>query len=134
MVFQKGRKKSGGRKKGALNKATKSIKKLLNTLLPEHELAVLWRNFLQHEDPHIAFEAFRLANYYMFGRPLTLVAAAEEPPPVTIDTSGIPRGVPVSQQPVTRSVGEGQLTTDPRTSLEQRRCANPSAFGATDST
>jgi hypothetical protein len=58
--------------------------------LPEHELAALWKKLLQHKNPHIAFEAFKLANYYMFGRPVTTVTGAEDPPPIKIDISAIP--------------------------------------------
>lgn len=83
MVFQKRREKSGGRKKGTPNRATESIKNALDALLPEHEFVALWNKFLQHKNPHIAFEAFKLANYYMFGKPVTIVAGAEEPPPIT---------------------------------------------------
>ena len=90
MVFQKGRKKSGGRKKGTPNRATESIKCVLNAVLSEQEVAALWKKFLGHKDPHIAFEAFKLANYYMFGKPVAIVAGAEELPPVKIDISAIP--------------------------------------------
>ena len=38
----------------------------------------------------IAFEAFKLANYYMFGNPATIVTGTEELPPVKIDISAIP--------------------------------------------
>ena len=51
----------------------------------------LWNKFLQHKNPHIAFEAFKLANYYMFGKPVTIVAGAEEPPPIKINISAIPK-------------------------------------------
>ena len=91
MVFQKGREKSGGRKKGTSNKVTESIKNALNVLLPEDELVELWKGFLYHDDSHIAFEAFKLANHYMFGKPVTIVAGAEELPPVKIDISAIPK-------------------------------------------
>jgi hypothetical protein len=37
--FDKGHEKLGGRQKGTRNKGTDSIKTLLNTLLPEEELA-----------------------------------------------------------------------------------------------
>jgi hypothetical protein len=46
MVFQKGREKSGGRKKGTPNRATESIKNALDALLPEHEFVALWNKFL----------------------------------------------------------------------------------------
>ena len=40
---------------------------------------------------HTSFEAFKLANYYMFGKPVTIVAGAEEPPPIKINISAIPK-------------------------------------------
>jgi hypothetical protein len=46
-----------------------------------------WRlgeTFLHHRNPHIAFEAFKLANYYMFGKPEVIVDGAEESPPVAM--------------------------------------------------
>jgi len=42
MAFEKGHKKAGGRKPGSLNKATESIKNLLNGLLPEDRLRSEW--------------------------------------------------------------------------------------------
>lgn len=97
MVFQKGRTKTGGRKKGTPNNVPESIKNFLNTLLPEAELVALWEKSLNHKNPHIAFEAFKLANYYMFGKPVTIATGAEEPPPIKIDISAIPsHRVPVS--------------------------------------
>jgi hypothetical protein len=67
--------------------------------LPEDRLVVLWKKFLKHKNPHIAFEAFKLANYYLFGKPVTIVTAAEEPPPIKIDISAIPsHRLPTKQQ------------------------------------
>ena len=91
MVFQKGRKKSGGRTKGTPNKATESIKALLNEILPVAELTKRWLDFLNHKDPNIRFEAFKLANHYLFGKPVQVVADDEALPPVHIDISAIPR-------------------------------------------
>jgi hypothetical protein len=51
MAFDKGHEKRGGRKKGTRNKGTDSIKILLNTLLPEEELAKLWKKKLYSKDP-----------------------------------------------------------------------------------
>lgn len=98
MAFSKGHGKLGGRKKGSRNKVAESIKNALSMLLPEAELMALWEKFLNHKDPHIAFEAFKLANHYLFGKPVTIVAGAEEPPPVRIDVSAIPKfRVPVEK-------------------------------------
>jgi hypothetical protein len=61
MAFDKGHEKLGGRKKGTRNKGTDSIKTLLNTILPEEELAGLWKQKLYSKNPHVALEAFKLA-------------------------------------------------------------------------
>jgi len=65
MEFQKGHEKAGGRKPGTPNKATDSIKGLLNRLLSDERLEREWNFFLKHADPHIRFEAFKLANSYL---------------------------------------------------------------------
>lgn len=99
-AFEKGHKKLGGRTEGTRNRAMDSSKNALNAFLPEHELAALWKRFLQHKDPHIAFEAFKLANYYMFGKPVTIVSGGEEPPPIKIEISAIPKfRVPAAKLP-----------------------------------
>ena len=91
-VFEKGHEKSGGRKKGTPNKAADSIKNALNAILPQAELGGgLCKRFLQHKNPHITFEPFKLTNYYMFGKPATIVTGAEELPPIKIDISAIPK-------------------------------------------
>jgi hypothetical protein len=90
-VFEKGHEKLGGRKKGTGNKAAESIKALLNTLLPEDELAELWKKKLYHKDPHVALEAFKLANHYLFGKPVQPVVGEELAPPIKIDISAIPK-------------------------------------------
>ena len=90
MAFDKGHEKLGGRKKGARNRGTDSIKALLNTLLPEEELAKLWKKKLYSKDPHVALEAFKLAIHYMFGKPVQPVASEELAPPIKIDISAIP--------------------------------------------
>lgn len=84
-------KKTGGRKAGTPNKVTAEIKTLLNSILPEKELAAQWRFFLKHKDIHIRMETFKLANHYLFGKPVQIVAGSEELPPVHIDISAIPR-------------------------------------------
>jgi hypothetical protein len=91
MAFDKGHEKRGGRKKGTRNKGTDSIKILLNTLLPEEELAKLWKKKLYSKDPQIAMKAFELAIHYMFGKPVQPVASEELAPPIKIDISAIPQ-------------------------------------------
>jgi hypothetical protein len=90
MAFKKGKPKTGGRKAGTPNKATASIKTLLNVLLPEQRLAKEWEDHLKHKDPHIRFEAFKLANAYLFGKPVQPVVGEELAPPMKIDISAIP--------------------------------------------
>jgi hypothetical protein len=90
MEYKKGHTKAGGRKPGTPNKATESIKNLLNCLLPEERLARDWNYYLKHADPHIRFEAFKLANSYLFGKPVMPIQGAEDAPPVHIDISAIP--------------------------------------------
>jgi hypothetical protein len=87
--FKKGHKRLGGRVKGQPNKATVAIKELLNTLLPEKELAALWKKKLYHRDPHIALKAFELANHYLFGKPIQPIVGDELAPPIKIDISAI---------------------------------------------
>ena len=90
MAFDKGHEKLGGRKKGARNRGTNSIKTLLNPLLPEEELAKLWKKKLYSKDPHVALEAFKVVIHYMFGKPVQPVASEEFAPPIKIDISAIP--------------------------------------------
>jgi hypothetical protein len=90
MAFDKGHEKLGGRKKGARNRGTDSIKTLLNALLPEEELAKLWKKKLYSKDPHVALEVFKLASHYMSGKPVQPVASEEFAPPIKIDISAIP--------------------------------------------
>jgi hypothetical protein len=58
--------------------------------LPEEELARLWKQKLYSKDPHVAFEAFKLANHYLFGKPVQPVVGEELAPPIKIDISAIP--------------------------------------------
>jgi hypothetical protein len=90
-AFEKGHKKTGGRKLGSTNKAKAEIKELLNGLLPPDELRKRWKFFLDHRDPQIRYKAFELANAYMFGKPVVAIAGAEDQPPVMINISAIPR-------------------------------------------
>ncbi len=90
MAFDKGHEKLSGRKKGTRNKGTDSIKTLLNTLLPEEELAKMWKKKLYSKNPQIAMKAFELAIHYMFGKPVQAVASDEVAPPIKIDISAIP--------------------------------------------
>jgi hypothetical protein len=93
--------KTGGRKPGTPNKVTQSIRALLNTALPEDELLRLWKKYLYHKETDIAFEAFKLANQYMFGRAAASPINEEDAPQHTgpqFDTSAVPtRHVPVTQ-------------------------------------
>src|SRR3974390_331203 len=90
-AFEKGHEKLGGRKKGTRNKVTDSIKTLLNALLPEEELAALWKKKLDSKDPHIAIKALEMAQHCMYGKPVQSVVGEELAPPIKIDISAIPK-------------------------------------------
>jgi hypothetical protein len=90
-AFANGHKKLGGRKKGTGNKATESIKALLNTLLPEDELAELWNKKLRSKNEHVSMKALELALHYMFGKPVQPIVGEELAPPIKIDISAIPQ-------------------------------------------
>ena len=85
----KGR-KTGGRTAGTPNKATIGVKALVTAVLPDDRLKKEWNKWLRHRDPHIAFAAFKLANFYLFGKPMQPVVGEEDAPPVHIDISAIP--------------------------------------------
>jgi hypothetical protein len=80
MPFDKGHEKLGGRKPNTPNKVTQSIRALLNAELPEDALGKLWLKYLYNKDLAIAFEAFKLANQYMFGRPAASPINEEDAP------------------------------------------------------
>jgi hypothetical protein len=73
----KGR-KTGGRKLGSLNKATLGVKEILARVYTEQVQEKDWRKWRNRKDPRIAWEAFRLAQAYMHGKPIQPLAAAEE--------------------------------------------------------
>jgi hypothetical protein len=85
----KGR-KTGGRQKGARNTASAGIKTLLGEVLCDAELKRRWKRWLGHRDEHIAFEAFKLALSYLYGKPVQPVIGEESAPPLRIDISAIP--------------------------------------------
>lgn len=89
--FKKGRAKTGGRKAGTPNKATESIKNLLNEKLSEERLGQMWEFFLTHKDLHYRWKAFELANAYLFGKPVMPIQGAEDAPPILINVSAIPK-------------------------------------------
>ena len=82
--------KTGGRKKGTPNKATQSIKDLLLSVLEDSRNRQEWEYWLKHKDPHYRWEAFKLAQFYLFGKPVQPVASEELAPPIKIDISAIP--------------------------------------------
>ena len=66
------------------------MKALLTEMLPDDRLKKEWNKWLRHSDPRIAFEAFKLASAYLFGKPVQAVAGEEMAPPIKIDISAIP--------------------------------------------
>src|SRR6516165_7447877 len=91
----------GGRKSHTPNKVTQSIRGLLNAELPEDELRKLWHKYLYNKDPAIAFEAFKLANQYLFGRAASSPIHEEDASrrePLPWDFSDFPSGnKPISE-------------------------------------
>ena len=85
----KGR-KTGGRKPGSLNRATLAVKEILARVQTDEIQERDWRKWLNHKDPHIAWEAFKLAQSYLHGKPVPPVVGVEESPPLTINVSAIP--------------------------------------------
>jgi hypothetical protein len=83
--------KARGRKKGTPNKATQSIKDLLLSVLEDSRNRQEWEYWLKHKDSHYRWEAFKLAQFYMFGKPVQPVASEELAPPIKIDISAIPK-------------------------------------------
>ena len=103
MAFEKGHEKLGGRKPNTPNKITQqSIRALLSAELREDDLRKLWHKYLYNKDLAIAFEAFKLANQYMFGRPASEPLNEEDAPQQTgpqFDLSQIvTRHVPVTDE------------------------------------
>ena len=49
-----------------------------------------WDYWLRCKDRHYRWEAFKLAQAYMFGKPVQSVASEELAPPIKIDVSAIP--------------------------------------------
>jgi hypothetical protein len=82
--------KTGGRQKGARNIASAGIKALLGEVLSDAELKKRWKKWLKHPDEHNAFEAFKLALSYLYGKPVQPVVGEELAPPIKIDISAIP--------------------------------------------
>ena len=66
------------------------MKSLLAEMLPDDRLKKEWNKWLRHSDPRIAFEAFKLASAYLFGKPVQAVAGEEMAAPIKIDISAIP--------------------------------------------
>jgi hypothetical protein len=82
--------KSGASDAGTPNKATIGVKALLSAVLPDDRMKKEWNKWLRHRNPHIAFAAFKLANFYLFGKPVQPVVSEELAPPIRIDISAIP--------------------------------------------
>ena len=91
MVFQKGREKTGGRKKGTSNKAAQDLKQLIDWNLSDEELWKLWEKKLYSRKEMVATKALEMALHYRYGKPMTIVAGPEEQPPIKIDISAIPK-------------------------------------------
>jgi hypothetical protein len=90
----------GGRKKGSRNKVTKGARDYFASIFTEEMENQGWDKFLNHENPQIAFEAFKRAVEYKRGKPisrteLTGSKNAEAPAiRVLIEHVGSPRPTP----------------------------------------
>jgi hypothetical protein len=69
--------------------ATQSIKDLLLSVLEDSRNHQEWECWLKHQDPHYRWEAFKLAQFYLFGKPVQPIASEELAPPIKIDISAI---------------------------------------------
>jgi hypothetical protein len=50
-----------------------------------------WRKWRAHKDPRIAWEAFKLAQSYLHGKPVQPLVGVEDSPPLEINVSAIPK-------------------------------------------
>jgi hypothetical protein len=82
--------KTGGRAPGTPNKASAGIKELLAEVLPDERLKKKWERYLNHTNPQVAWNAFKLYNEYRFGKPVQPVVDKELVHPIRIDISAIP--------------------------------------------
>lgn len=80
----------GGRQKGTPNKAKLGVRDLLDRVLDDDANERAWRKWLKHKDSKIAFEAFKLAQAYKYGKPVQPVVDEDPAPPVQINISAIP--------------------------------------------
>ncbi|MBA0087140.1 MAG: hypothetical protein HRJ53_19320 [Acidobacteria bacterium Pan2503] len=78
MAFKPGHEKLGGRKAGTSNSTTCSIRRLLNENLSEEDMLAMWKHFLKHRNQELRFSAFKLACFYMYGRPAKAPINAED--------------------------------------------------------
>lgn len=89
--FRKGRKKTGGRKKGTPNKFKRreELEKFLDLAQDGIDLVALAKKFLSGKEPNERVYLGLLE--YCFGKPIMIAAGDEALPPVRIDISAIPR-------------------------------------------
>lgn len=59
-------------------------------MVPDDRLKKEGNKWLRHSDPRIAFEAFKLASAYLFGKTVQAVAGEELAPPIKIDNQRDP--------------------------------------------
>jgi hypothetical protein len=85
----KGR-KTGGRQKGARNIASEGVKQILGSIYTAEAQTKEWKRWAKHKDPRLAFETFKLALSYLYGKPVQKIVGEEEAVPIKIDVSAIP--------------------------------------------
>jgi hypothetical protein len=71
-------------------KASAAIKELLAEVLPDERLKKKWERYLNHTNPQVAWNAFKLYNEYRFGTPVQPVVDEEPAQPIRIDISALP--------------------------------------------
>jgi hypothetical protein len=90
-TWERSAKRQVAAKKARRTKRHSSIKDLLLSVLEDSRNRQEWEYWLKHKDPHYRWEALKLAQFYMFGKPVQPVASEELAPPIKIDISAIPK-------------------------------------------
>lgn len=94
--FQKGHKKiPGSGRLAGMHQTSKGIRDFLRRNISPTQMKELWEFFLDKKRPcDIRFIAFKLALYYMYGRPPKEPIDPDDRPPMNggpdFDTSGVP--------------------------------------------
>ena len=85
----KGR-KTGGRQRGEQNVASEGVKQILGSIYTAEAQTREWKRWSKHKDPRIAFETFKPALSYLYGKPAQTIAGEEEAAPNDVNVSAMP--------------------------------------------